>query len=106
MRDARAAGRDESVRIVCGRCRARLEVLIEDDIQPRSGLLRESGNLLAQLAGRQDEYRERSRRFSCARCGADHPVRYDKLQAAYLAARTQPRGKRVIVLPNDVIRRG
>ncbi|MEV0269200.1 hypothetical protein AB0H43_10515 [Hamadaea sp. NPDC050747] len=61
--------------------------------------------LLARIDGADSVgqvWRTYGLRLVCKHCGAQHPVRADKLNTAYFAVVSRPARDRVIVLPRDV----
>lgn len=93
LRDARRAERIAArpVRVVCLRCRNRLDMLTGEP---------EAGPLGAWLAAAIRDPRAVDRgtlRYRCDHCGGDWRVRPERLRAAYAAALAD--GSRVVMLP-------
>jgi hypothetical protein len=96
------------VTLRCGRCYRRLDLVRTTgdgyqslDAQPGysevAGPSREGDNLRDRLLGPAGE----RVRYRC-RCGADWPVRRDRLGRAVRAAAAQDRRHRVVVIPADL----
>jgi len=96
------------VTLRCGRCDRRLDLVrttgdgyqslgAQPGYSEVAGPSREGGNLRDRLLGPAGE----RVRYRC-RCGADWPVRRDRLGRAVRAAAAQDRRDRVVVIPADL----
>jgi hypothetical protein len=97
------------VRLKCGYCQRRLDVLRVKGDGYQSLRARWPGYLeVAGPSAPGDSLRDRlfgpageRVRYRCE-CGADHPMRRDKLTAAVLRAASRDKRHRVVVIPDDL----